>query len=99
MLMGFEIQDVEKQDAGLAPQDMSGIFSVLCALDNRVTAAQKARGYSETETLRALGQRSLEQKRRYGCIRRLSSNINIDVRETLRSQPLYFRSRVPVYNL
>lgn len=64
MLMRFEIQDEEKQDAGLAPQDMSGIFSVLCALDNRVIAAQKARGYSDAEILRALGQRALEQKRR-----------------------------------
>src|SRR5258708_40232994 len=64
MLMRFEIQDAEKQGAGLAPQDMSGIFSVLCALDNRVIAAQKARGYSDAETLRALGQRALEQKRR-----------------------------------
>ena len=64
MLMRFEIQDGEKQGAGLAPQDMSGIFSVLCTLDNRVIAAQKARGYSDAETLRALGQRALEQKRR-----------------------------------
>ena len=64
MLMRFEIQDAEKQGAGLAPQDMSGIFSVLCALDNRVIAAPKARGYSDAETLRALGQRALEQKRR-----------------------------------
>jgi len=85
--MRFEIQDAEKQDAGLALQDMSGIFSVLCALDNRVTAAQKARGYSEAETLRALGQRALEQKRRYGCVRRWSYTENTEVRESLRCKP------------
>jgi len=54
MLMRFEIQDAEKQGAGLAPQDMSGIFSVLCALDNRVIAAQKARGYSDAEPFERL---------------------------------------------
>src|SRR6267378_3523127 len=54
MLMRFEIQHAEKQGAGLAPQDMSGIFSVLCALDNRVIAAQKARGYSDAEPFERL---------------------------------------------
>ncbi len=64
MLMRFEIQDAEKQRHGLEPQDMADIFSDLCALDNRVIEAQKARGYSDAATLRALRQRALEQKRR-----------------------------------
>src|SRR5258708_37648205 len=62
-------------------------FPFCVALDNRVIAAQKARGYSEAETLRALGQRALEQKRRYGCVRRWSSTENTEVRESPRCKP------------